>query len=497
MVKLTKKKKMIAIGSAVLVLAIAGTSIGVVAAQKNKGAEVQFQTITTQDVQSSINATADVEAGATKEYKVSAMASVREVFVKVGDKVTKGTRLASFDTASLDQQVNQLQKQYNNSAANYNASLAAAKEAKEKLAAVDAQITELEAKVAAAKDAATTVPSGNPGENPSFEVPQEVYDRVQQALQKLAEEGNLTPESIQKAIADVMSKAVEDGLISGAIDVPGLDGVTSGLTDEMQLANLRMQRQIQEITANTSLTDTTKTLLNTTSDTLKMLTDQRAVLAAGWTADFDGLITQVNIAPGGETNLLQAGIVLQGTEAMTAVITLGKYDIQKVSVGMPCKISVVNGIYDGEVSFIAPTAESGGDSSGIVDKMTSSFGISGLGSLTGSSGGVRCEITIFHPDEKVIIGLDANVEITLAEKENVVALPVECLKMDKEGKYVYVYNEEDKTVEKRTITLGVNSDLYYEVTQGLKKGEKVAASELSALTDGQRVKVSTKTTGEK
>lgn len=504
MAKLSKKKKLIIAISAVLVVGIAGTAIGVSVAKKNEGPEVQFQTLAARDVQSSINATADVQAGSTKEYKVGTMATVSEVFVKVGDRVTSDQLLATFNTDSINQQINELQKQYNTSAASYQTSLAAANEAKAKLAAVDAQIAELEAKIAEMQATAPSVTL--PDNTGDIVIPDDIYKQIQQALAQLAASGNLNQESIEKAIREILEKAVADGKLDGS-QMPnldqlpqmgtGADSMMSGVSNEMQLATLKIQRQIQEITSNTSLIDATKNMMNTTSQTLKTLREQRDVLAAGWRADFDGLITQVNITPGAETTLLKAGIVLQGTDVMTAVITLGKYDIQKVSVGMPCKISVVNGSYDGEVSFIAPTAEDSGSSSDILDGMSSAFGISGLGSLTGSKGGVRCEITIFHPDDKVVIGLDANVEITLENKTGAVALPVECLKMDKEGKYVFLYDEKTKTVKKQPITVGVNSDLYYEVTQGLKTGDKVASSELSALEDGQHVKISTKTTTKK
>ncbi len=500
MAKWTKKKKIIAITSAVLVVAVVGTGIGVSVAKKNAGPEIQLQTIGTEDIQSSINATADVEAGATKEYKVNTLAKVTEVFVKEGDRVTEGQILATFDTSALDQQIGELQRQYNNTAASYKTSLAAAEEAKSKLAAVDAQIAELEAKIAAAQNTTEATTATPEITLPAFELPEEVMDQIQAALEELAKQGDLSSESIRKAIEDVLNQAIQDGLISGDLlpDInSGFDSMMGGMNDEMQLANLKIQRQIQEITASSSLTETTKSLMKTTADTIETLKEQRAQLSDGWTADFNGIITKVNVTPGGETTLLQPGIVLQGTDVMTAVITLGKYDIQKVRVGMPCTISVVNGTYSGEVSYIAPTADSGSAGSEILDQMSSSFGISGLGSLTGSSTGVRCEITIFHPDEKVIIGLDANVEIGLEQREDAVALPVECLKMDKEGKYVFLYDEETKTVVKQPVTLGISSDLYYEVTEGLKKGDKIAASELSTLEDGQRVTVSTKTTKKK
>lgn len=502
MAKLSKKKKMIVIISSVLIVAIAGTITGVAAAKQNQGTEVQFQTITAQNIASSINATADVEAGATREYKVGSIAKVKEVFVKVGDRVTEGQILATFDTSSLDQQISQMQKQYSSTAASYQASLAAAKDAKAKIAAVDAEIAELEARIASNATSTTQAADIPTITLPDIQIPESVYDKIEQAIKDMIESGKkVDSEVIKKAIEDAINEAIKQGIIQGADGVNMDDlldsmnkGVVGEMNDQMRLANLKIQRQIQEVTANASLADTTKSLMSTTSQAIEALKEQRDELAEGWRADFNGLITQVNIQAGSDATLLKAGIVLQGTDVMTAVLTLGKYDLQKVTVGMPCKITVVNGTYDGEVSFIAPTAENSGSSSEILDQMSSSFGISGLGSLTGSTGGVRCEITIFGPDEKVVIGLDANVEIQLEEKTDAVALPVECLKIDKEGKYVFVYNEEEKTVEKRTVTLGINSDLYYEVTEGLKKGDKVASSELSSLEDGQKVKVSTKTT---
>lgn len=110
-VKKSNKKKIIAAISIVLVIAIIGTVIGV-SAKSNKKETVSLTTIGTGEISESVSATGTVSAGTTKEYKVGAVATVKEVFVKVGDKVTAGDKLATFDTSALDSQRKQLSGTY-------------------------------------------------------------------------------------------------------------------------------------------------------------------------------------------------------------------------------------------------------------------------------------------------------------------------------------------------------------------------------------------------
>lgn len=492
MKKISKKKKIIAIISAILVVALIVTVVAVVK-NKNKALAVQFQTVGTQDISSDLIASADIEAGTTKEYKVETMAMVVDVFVKPGDHVVAGQQLATFDTSDLDKQVSSLEKQYSSTKKSYNDSEASIAEAKEKLKEIDAQIADLKAQIEASKVTGTTSESVQ-----TPQIPQEVLDRIQKAVADSIASGNVSQKQIAAAIQSALMQAKNDGIITdeqiaqimkimqGGIQNPpaGSDAVgsVSNVALEAQLATLQIQRQVYELSSTNALGSTSKDMMNTLSDSLKTLKAQRDVLKTGWTAAFDGMITEVNVAPGQQTTLLKSGVVLVGTDQMTAVLTLGKYDLQKVTVGMPCTIKVVNGEFIGEVAFIAPTADGGSSSSsGIMDGLSSSLGISGLGNITGSTSGVRCEVRIDQPDEKVVIGLDATVEIHLGTAEKAIAVPVEALTVEKTGKYCFVLNEKTKEVEKRELTVGATSDLYYEVTSGLSVGEKIAVSELQKL----------------
>ena len=54
---------------------------------------------------------------------------------------------------------------------------------------------------------------------------------------------------------------------------------------------------------------------------------------------------------------------------------------------------------------------------------------------------------------------------------------------------MYMYIIHKKTVEKRTVELGVFSDDDYEVKSGLSEGEMVVMNPKAALTDGTKIAV--------
>ncbi|MCC8022331.1 MAG: hypothetical protein LIO46_00860, partial [Clostridiales bacterium] len=308
---------------------------------------------------------------------------------------------------------------------------------------------------------------------------EEIMAAVQKAVNDAGASGRLTGVDMND-LNDLLSSSSSSDLLSG------FGGDTLSL--ELSLMTLQIQKQMYEASSSDALISTNQSLMDASASTLDSLTEQRDALADGWTADFDGLITEVNIEAGQPTTLLSTGIVLEGNSQMVVAITLGKYDIQKVETGMQCIITVPNGEYQGEVTYIAPTA--GSSSSGdIMDSLGSMMGMSGISSLTGSSSGLRAEITVRNPDDKMVIGLDANVEIILGTQENVVVIPIESLRLEKDGTFCFVYDEETDTVEKRELTIGSTSDTLYEVEDGLRVGEKIVAAPTSDLEDGDQVKV--------
>jgi len=88
-----------------------------------------------------------------------------------------------------------------------------------------------------------------------------------------------------------------------------------------------------------------------------------------------------------------------------------------------------------------------------------------------STGGTAFTVEglISQSDEEYRIGMNGDVEIIVAEIENVPILPLSSLIDD-----THVYVQTDKSFEKRSVKLGLQSDTEAEIINGLKVGDRVA-----------------------
>lgn len=652
MASIKKSKKRVIVPIAiVLVLAIIITST-VIIVKANSAEQVSLNTIQTGDIYENVNATGQVSAGAKREYKVSTVATVKEVFVQTGDEVKEGDKLATFDTSNLDSQISKLQSTYNSAAKSYNESVQQQQEAQDKLDSVNKQINQLNKDVSkltkssktTTKKSTTKAPSFDVDDIPDIEVPeepettttavatytvsasvlsgQESYgtvkvgsnaagasstgkykagttvtlkaepasaytfagwydsdgnkvkssseiqvvansninyiaqfktssasdniDSLADALTEIADSikdvtndvdtmlsiMEVTSKAISEALAqnqtdaEVIADAVQEAIIeavnSGIINEDNLNvagqvlassiaqavedinwkAIATTLTDtasvqlttkQIQLAVLQAQSEMYSIAASDTAVSAKKELMETAKSALDAVKQSSEELEAGWTASFDGTVTECDLVPGEQTSLVSKGITLENMNTMVVTISLGEYDNHKVKVGMPCKVTTAYGTYDGEVTSKAPTA-TGGSSTSLLDSVGSMAGISGLSSLTESGAGVECTVEVKKPDENIVIGFDADVEIDTGEYLGVTVVPIESIVLEKTGTYVYLYNEEEGTVTKTLITTGAVSDSAYEVTNGLKPGDKIVSAPASTYEeDSFKVKVVDKT----
>lgn len=561
-VKKNNKKKIIAAIAIVLVIAIIGTVIGV-SAKSNKKETVSLTTIGTGEINESVSATGTVSAGTTKEYKVGAVATVKEVFVKVGDKVNAGDKLATFDTSTLDSQRKQLNDTYTQAKKSYTQSVSDQKTAKKNLSAVNEQIEEAQKQLdkiekdtvskatsrvtvtfpttaATTTTTTTTKPTTAPTSTTATTTTERTtypatVDGLVQALTDLVEtlnrltddiettnalvrvvmqeianqleSGNLNPDRIAAAVGDAVAQAIKEGIIdetkliieSGvAVDmieaaVKNIDWSAVGssiasssnvqlATAQLNLAALYAQQKVFQLEASDDTVYAKKQVMDSAKSALDAVDEANAELEAGWTAAFDGTITACDIYPGEQTSLLSSGLTLENLDSMVVTLSLGEYDIHKVKVGMAATISSAYGTYSGQILSKAPTA-TGGSSGSILDSVGSMAGISGLSSLTSSGAGVEVLVSVDNPDENIIAGFDADVTIEVGDYQNIVTVPIESIVLEKTGTYVYLYNEDDKTVSKTLIETGAVSDSAYEVKSGIKAGDKIVSTPSSDYTE--------------
>lgn len=535
MAKVKKSKKgLIATISVVLAVVIIITSVVIVKIKTDK-TEVTLTEISTGSISETVEGTGTITAGAVKDYKVQAVANVKEVYVKTGDRVKEGDLLASFDTESLDAQIKTLESSYNSAKASYNNAVKNQKTAKSNLSNTDKQIKALEKKKEQIKNSLTSKTAKSSASVQTYSTYDasslgDVLSKIAEELQKITddvetltkllqtitdeiinqiENGNIDPDKIAQAVADAVSKLIEQGLdglkidkeeileiIKSAIKSVDWQKIVKQITDsdsvalastEIQLASLYAQKAVFKTQADGTLVSAQKTALESTKSALDVVKSQSESMRIGWKASFDGVITSCDLVAGEQTSLLSKGIRLENTDSLTVTISLGKQDAQKVKVGMPVKVD--NGNFEGEVTFVSPTA-SGGAGSSILDSVGSIAGVSGLSSLTSSGAGVDCQITIKNPDSSLIVGFDTDVSISTGEYNDIVVVPIESLVLEKTGSYVYLYNEAESTVKKVQIETGATSDTIYQVVSGINAGDKIVTAPTSVeLEDDQKVKV--------
>ena len=519
-VRKNKKKRIII---AVVVLAIIAAASAAIAytAIRNSIPEVSLYNVGTSDIYETVSATGQVSSGAVKEYKVGAVATVKEVNVKVGDEVKKGDLLATFDTSSFDSQIAQLQNSYNQAKASYNDALVSQKEAKKNLAETQKKIAELEKENAKLKKNAgnKTTAKASSTTRPSVTIPSTTRPTTTQPSSSSTEpsSANSTNPSVSITLpsnfpsnfptnlpsdlpsnlpSDIPTSNVVNGNIQidpdviAGIDINDMDAVMAAVSssqsklaaNEIMIAAYYAQEQLYSSLASDNLVSAKKELMNTTKSALNSLQDAQQEMAAGWKAAFDGTITECNIFPEEQTSLLANGITLQNMNNKIVTISLGEYDIHKVKVDMPAKITTAYGEYTGKVISKAPVA-TGGSSSSILDSVGSSMGISGLSSLTQAGAGVEVQIAVDNPDEYIVIGFDAEVEIAVGEHIGITTVPSQAMVLDKTGSYVFVYDEEEKMVTKTLIETGASSVSEYEVLSGVKVGDKIVVAPQSTFED--------------
>jgi HlyD family secretion protein len=185
-------------------------------------------------------------------------------------------------------------------------------------------------------------------------------------------------------------------------------------------------------------------------------------------ADFDGVVTALNASVGAVTSGGTPAVTIEDQSNLEAEVDLDKYSASEVNLGEPVTLSFANKNYTGKISYVAPTAQ-----------ITTSAGT--------ESTILIADIDIDPPQNGLIEGFDADVNILTGESDNVIDVPAESIQTDKSGNnYVFVISN-DKAV-KRAVQIGIQSDTDAEVKNGLKVGDKVILNPSASIENGTSVK---------
>ena len=523
--KKKKNKKVIILCSILAVVVL--SAIAYMIFKPDEKLAVSTVEVTKQTINETLDTTGTVSTASEKTYALIDKVKVKTVNVKVGDTVKAGDVLATFDVSSLEAALNEKENNYQKALAAYNKAKNEASSASKSIASTKKQIADLEKQIETLKAKSNTSknkPSSS-GNSAGVKVSDDLVKRFIKVAKLFGVEYDEA--TAKKVLTALLSAGSSSSDISGLLDNLGkiaggsgsfdmnafakMSGGSSALINaEMSLVQLKAQLATLELQSNDTYLSIYKTIYeNAQSEYQKALT-QTNEMKKGWIAEEKGLVSEVNITVG-ETVEVQTAVdgknissiissVSSGLDVskmisaffgsekvgikvlnypLVADISLSKYDVLDVSLNQEVSVkSANNEVHEGRVSYVGAIATSTG----------SSFDINSIMSGSGSSNTIPAQVTIEDGDKSFIVGTDVDISIITDTQENALVVPVEAIIIDGSDVYVYAYNQEKSTAEKKKVTLGISNDTYYQVLSGVKEGD-ILIKNTSGLADGEKVKL--------
>ena len=185
---------------------------------------------------------------------------------------------------------------------------------------------------------------------------------------------------------------------------------------QLQLENA--QARLAETTAGATASELAQAQASVDSAKLQLLDAQDALDDATLRAPFDGIITEVNVIPGGTASSGAAAVSILDRSELHVDLKLTESNAVKVQAGQPVTLtfdSLDEKALPGIVSYVSPVAET---NNGVVTYA------------------VRVALTV--DDEAIRVGMTANVTIVTAQQNGVLLVPNTALLPQDDGSYLVV-----------------------------------------------------------
>jgi len=358
---------------------------------------------------------------------------VSKVFVKESDKVAAGDKVATLTDATLQKQVDQAKAGLDQAIANSGANNDVLREAE------------------VAKNNA-----------------EDTLEQTKKLNDETVSSAEQTVENAQKAYDDTLDFYNSSVSKQNKITLTNAENALASAQQALKTA--KEQTDLSEISADNALTSAKARVKTAESDYAR---NARSAQVAGAQATCDmamlnlakaalvspvnGIITEINNKPG---EVLGTGVI---KESFSRVMSLDmivqskvpESDIVKVKLGQHANVTfdalTPEDIFDAEIIEIDPAST---NIQGVVY--------------------YNIKLKLNTIDMRVKPGMSLNIDISTAEKDDVVSIPSRAIKTEGNKKYVEVLNADGITVKKVYIETGLEGDDgMVEVKTGLKGGEKV------------------------
>ena len=476
-----RKKKIIKIVAGIVVVAIIA---GVVIGSQNQGTAaipVHTQQAFRGAISSELDTSGTVKAENTVTYFAPAGTKIAGVQVEAGDVVKSGDMMVCFDEAALAYAQRQSDLEQKISATDYTAAVQTNQEQQAKLAQAQTDIATLEIQkdnyeryIEDLTNGITDVTALRKADlYADIYSAEKAINNYDLAMQTPTEDTNMD-ELLRKKTEKTNELNKLQNELSMLSDYKTSYGWEDLLTQaKKDLADVETKLQeakADKSSAEASIVNDNKLASSQLSQEKAKLTTQDAQTKYqealnGIVADFDGVVTELTAVDGATVQEGTQLLVLESYDEVCVEFQASKYDLENLAVGQKAVIDISGKKYEGSVSRINKMASP--NSSGVPM--------------------VAARVHIDNPDENVYLGIEARLQITTAQNDDTLLVPVEAVNIDNDGNFCYLI--ENGVLVKRYITTGISSSDYIEITDGLSEQDTVVTSAMmdTELTEGMEV----------
>jgi HlyD family secretion protein len=437
-----KNKKTFIIIAVIVAIAIILTVTQLVMSSRGSVKEVDITKAVNMDLLQSITVTGNIEANNKEDITLSNMQKVTEVLASEGQQIKAGDVIARIDT-DYKYQLDKAQMSY--------------------------EVTKLNLDMAKSNlNNLVNVKSGSSKKN--------IENAVQQAQINL--------DTIKSSYTEARNRLEQNQALfnNGVISSQEYDAsvkTVSDLENQVKLAEIQLEnakRNLSDYSVdNKSQVDQQR---NQVQQLTKQLESAKADIdniaskldTAEIKSSINGKIVKLDIKPNQYPNQENNIITVYDLSKYKVNVSVSQYDAIQINNGQRAVIKVkgLDKAYDGTVTSIGEAAE-----------------ITYTG--TNKEAKVDVEVVVSNPDDKIKVGYEADVEIILMETKEAIAVNLEALQKDKDGKS-YVYVVENNRAVKRLVKTGTETEFDIQVLEGLKVNESYIKNPPAALKEGDRVK---------
>lgn len=407
-------------------------------------------------------------------YTSPVTAKVDDIRVEVGQTIHKGEVLITYDASELGDNLAKVKIQAESERAASNESFEAANKAAGKADTAESKakklqkevdslkkdVTKLSDKITDKQDELTEAQEKNAkAEAANAEAKAEAKEKAATKAAEAAARGESTENITTEAYTEqpiIDTKEIQT-------DIRDLNKKLNQKTEKLteKQSELAEQESIAKANEDVSVSDSTKAQISAARELSDMtINDAQEAYdegLAGITAKTDGIISSIQVIKGSYASETQTLLTIIDADQIGVKFTISKDDLGSVQPNQKVRIVIGNNQYEGFVQYISRVASS-----------DSTYAVSG----SNSGGNIEGKIVVNNPDDNLYIGVSAKVYIFVGKSEGTLAVPYEALNTDINGDYVYVVDKDNK-IQRKDVKIGIFSDEYYEITEGIEEGDKV------------------------